>query len=777
MDEISSSLHSSKIENGSNFDSNKKKITHNESEIIVKYILEKILSLTITSSNKNKIEKIIPDYCTKKISRMLELITDLDFITYDKDDIDISMKIKEICKIKSGVNLNSKIKIEKAIINENVLLDKTVKNIEYQLRKNLDPNKEINVFSFDSNVLSNEEKKIINNNVNNENLMLNILERKIIDQKLNNTNKSKEKQNKNKDPFELKSSENIEKIQKLEEHKIEFQEDNFFKEQNLPFQTKVIGQNFWGIISEPLPPKIERSATTKIKYEEIPLIIKSSKHSVKKKNRISEELENLLIENPFSKNEKNEHKKNKHINIKKEENNNNKQQNYPLTELSSYDIDPNKIEKKIESQELILLRNEIIKKNEEKIIKLQKILEKEKELKNIELANKELEKELRNKNVTVDINGNLVFVKHLKEDQLINEFRKGKSKSKQIKLIESPFIPIKRSSTIEKNPNENGNSNGVNKNNIKNQNKLKKKVKFNNKPKNQKLTKKLINTSENIINQKSLTEKNEKMKYINGSNFNVMKPECGVNIIEKNKFKSGGKNFLKKYNKYSVEIFQELSKTFSSSFYKNNEITNSLALNTNIYINDNSNSKTKELKETKSENKNKTKSNVENSRITVKTYNLSLALQNLDLITESEERLFLNKKIRNKNILKMKNKKYSSNKLKNDLGEMNIFAKTIMDGEWTSRVNTNFQKYEELKCKKPLKPENIELGRELPLNILKHLPRKRLPPINSLLKKDILTETFSDTFRKKIYEKENKNDIKNKKYQSTSNYFYQNSIS
>ena len=776
MDEISSSLHSSKIENGSNFDSNKKKITHNESEIIVKYILEKILSLTITSSNKNKIEKIIPDYCTKKISRMLELITDLDFITYDKDDIDISMKIKEICKIKSGVNLNSKIKIEKAIINENVLLDKTVKNIEYQLRKNLDPNKEINVFSFDSNVLSNEEKKIIKNNVNNENLMFNILER-IIDQKLNNTNKSKEKQNKNQDPFELKSSENIEKILKVEEHKIEFQEDNFFKEQNLPFQTKVIGQNFWGIISEPLPPKIERSATTKIKYEEIPLIIKSSKHSVKKKNRISEELENLLIENPFSKNDKNEHKKNKHINIKKEENNNNKQQNYPLTELSSYDIDPNKIEKKIESQELILLRNEIIKKNEEKIIKLQKILEKEKELKNIELANKELEKELRNKNVTVDINGNLVFVKHLKEDQLINEFRKGKSKSKQIKLIESPFIPIKRSSTIEKNPNENGNSNGVNKNNIKNQNKLKKKVKFNNKPKNQKLTKKLINTSENIINQKSLTEKNEKMKYINGSNFNVMNPECGVNIIEKNKFKSGGKNFLKKYNKYSVEIFQELSKTFSSSFYKNNEITNSLALNTNIYINDNSNSKTKELKETKSENKNKTKSNDENSRITVKTYNLSLALQNLDLITESEERLFLNKKIRNKNIFKMKNKKYSSNKLKNDLGEMNIFAKTIMDGEWTSRVNTNFQKYEELKCKKPLKPENIELGRELPLNILKHLPRKRLPPINSLLKKDILTETFSDTFRKKIYEKENKNDIKNKKYQSTSNYFYQNSIS
>ena len=777
MDEISSSLHSSKIENGSNFDSNKKKITHNESEIIVKYILEKILSLTITSSNKNKIEKIIPDYCTKKISRMLELITDLDFITYDKDDIDISMKIKEICKIKSGVNLNSKIKIEKAIINENVLLDKTVKNIEYQLRKNLDPNKEINVFSFDSNVLSNEEKKIINNNVNNENLMLNILERKNIDQKLNNTNKSKEKQNKNKDPFELKSSENIEKIQKLEEHKIEFQEDNFFKEQNLPFQTKVIGQNFWGIISEPLPPKIERSATTKIKYEEIPLIIKSSKHSVKKKNRISEELENLLIENPFSKNDKNEHKKNKHINIKKEENNNNKQQNYHLTELSSYDIDPNKIEKKIESQELILLRNEIIKKNEEKIIKLQKILEKEKELKNIELANKELEKELRNKNVTVDINGNLVFVKHLKEDQLINEFRKGKSKSKQIKLIESPFFPIKRSSTIEKNPNENGNSNGVNKNKIKNQNKLKKKVKYNNKPKNQKLTKKLINTSENIINQKSLTEKNEKMKYINGSNFNVMNPECGVNIIEKNKFKSGGKNFLKKYNKYSVEIFQELSKTFSSSFYKNNEITNSLALNTNIYINDNSNSKTKELKETKSENKNKTKSNDENSRITVKTYNLSLALQNLDLITESEERLFLNKKIRNKNILKMKNKKYSSNKLKNDLGEMNIFAKTIMGGEWTSRVNTNFQKYEELKCKKPLKPENIELGRELPLNILKHLPRKRLPPINFLLKKDILTETFSDTFRKKIYEKENKNDIKNKKYQSTSNYFYQNSIS
>ena len=785
MDEIKNSLNSLKSEVKSNLNTNKRKNMYNESEIIVKYIFEKLLSLTISSSFKNKIERILPDYCMKEMDVVFELLTQVDFMSHDKDDIEISKKIKDICKIKSGLNLNNNIKIDKTNINEKVSLSKTAKNIEYELQKDFDPNYETKIFSFDSRVLADKNKKItlnnnenIDNNENNENndngeiLIFDILKRKISTEKLNNKNKSKEISNKNKEPFKIKSIEKIENIKKVEEHKIEIQEDNFFKEQNLPFRTEINGKNFWGVLNEPKPSTIDRSATTKIKFK-IPLKLKSRKYTVDKKYKIKEELKNVLSESSSPQKEKNDHKK-KHRSIKKEENNdNNKKKKYPQIEFSSYDINPNRLDKRLETKELFSLRSEMENQIEQKKIQMQKQLEKEKELENKEQAQKELEKQLQNKNITVDIDGNIVFVKPLQENLFINDFRKGKSKSRQIKLIEAPIIPINKTNIVEKNPNENGDNIDNNKNKIKD--KLKKKLKLNNRHKNLN-HKNGNNISQSSINQKknieSLSEKRERMKYINGSNFNMINLECGVTIKEENKLKSGGKNFLEKYNKYSIEIFKELSKTFSSSFYRKTEKVNSLDSNTNI----NDNNKKKEVKEEKSKNKNKNKNKTvpidENDKINVKTYNLNLALKNLDLITEGEEKLFRNKKMHNQNIINIKKRRNSTKKLGNDYGEMNIFAKTIMDGEWTNRITTNLQKYKELKCKTPIKPENIELGRELPLNILKHLPRKRLPPINSLLKGNMLNQTISDSFRKKKSDKG-----RNKKYQSTSSNFYKNSIS
>ena len=61
-----------------------------------------------------------------------------------------------------------------------------------------------------------------------------------------------------------------------------------------------------------------------------------------------------------------------------------------------------------------------------------------------------------------------------------------------------------------------------------------------------------------------------------GSNFDLINPECGVNLTEDKKIKSGGKDYFRKYNKYSLQVFEEtLSKTASSNFYQNkNNINN-----------------------------------------------------------------------------------------------------------------------------------------------------------------------------------------------------------
>ena len=59
----------------------------NASDIIVKQIIEKLISLTLTQSLKNKIEKEINVYCFDEIKNSLLLALYVDFIEYEKDDV------------------------------------------------------------------------------------------------------------------------------------------------------------------------------------------------------------------------------------------------------------------------------------------------------------------------------------------------------------------------------------------------------------------------------------------------------------------------------------------------------------------------------------------------------------------------------------------------------------------------------------------------------------------------------------------------------------------
>ena len=57
----------------------------NSSEIAVKYIMEKLISIVITKSTRTEIEKKIPTYCYDYLHNLLNDTLNLDIITCDID--------------------------------------------------------------------------------------------------------------------------------------------------------------------------------------------------------------------------------------------------------------------------------------------------------------------------------------------------------------------------------------------------------------------------------------------------------------------------------------------------------------------------------------------------------------------------------------------------------------------------------------------------------------------------------------------------------------------
>ena len=111
----------------------------------------------------------------------------------------------------------------------------------------------------------------------------------------------------------------------------------------------------------------------------------------------------------------------------------------------------------------------------------------------------------------------------------------------------------------------------------------------------------------------------------------------------------------------------------------------------------------------------------------------------MDLINEGTQRnLSHNKKIINKNFIKNALSKYGQTKT--DYNEMNVFAKTLMGTHnWGGELYSEKKKISNIRM--PKKPEEIELQRELPASLLRHMPRKRLRPINSNFKMNDMGKT------------------------------------
>ena len=739
----------------------------NDSEIVINTIIEKIISLVITKSMKNKIENLLSNYCFEEVKQSLEILTSLDFLTHDKDDLDIKHKLS-LERIKSSKNLKRK---NNSLIIKDEEKENSFDNSEnirkYKLERHLDLNAHEEC-SIDLDVFAptNNEKSTIKEKKEKEinNIVMGILvreeyqdkttsfqqqeekKRKIIEKENRNFNYNfqddKDKMFKRIysneiDPFQINPDEKIESIKNVEIHKIDFLPPQplisaeIGSTKNiiyLPYDTAVDSTNFWRELPQPKPPSIDRDAGTKIKFEKL---------NINKKKQIAIPEDKIIIEEQKNSNNNkppdSPKKKTKFNFLKKKDNdNNNKKKKYVQIEFESTDIDPKNLETYSETNEIMEMRLKVEKELQEKKIELLKIAQKEREKIAREEEIEERRKELSKKNVTTDIKGELVFIKPIDMKALNDEFNKGRSNFKIIKTIEtaSNLLKNKKNLVVEKNPE-------MNLWDFKDD-KSKKKSK-------KKKEHLLLKTPSAISNspkkgEQKLFDKHD-MKYASGSNFTIINPEVGVSIIENKQVKSGGKDFYKKYNRFSLEVFQDqLNKTAKTNFFPSlteptNTIDNMLERPKRI------NSKKKLLKEIDHNNKILEENHLheENKTISVKTKNLNIALQNLDLINEKTERnLSQNKKVINKNFIKNALNKFSP--IKTEFNDMNIFAKTLMGKQnWGGEIYSDTKKTKNFRM--PKKPEEIELQRELPATLLKHMPRKRLPPIGTNFKANNMGQT------------------------------------
>lgn len=763
-----------------------------ESEMIACTIINKIISLVFSISFNNEIEKKICDYCYQDVINILHDIKNLEFIQHDIDDLYKKNIVLEKISKTPIKERNKFLDKDILLLNENngEIMNKSQIFKGYKFIDDLDPNISVNC-NIDINPLMPKEKQINKSNIfENENLFMKILKRKNVStEKTIINNKTKKKkisliknhnnhQGEKMDKFESLKLENCSFIKKLNSNVTSILEKQYF--------------NNWNIIPQPSPSPVDRLAGTKIKYNKITSksnlkdginekVDSARENNMPNSNRNRHEREKfktaiLFVRNSIKDNTQIILPKKRHTRI---------QYDFPI-----YDLDPEKSNYAEETEDIIKMRKqveeELEEKRKEKIMELKK--EKEKMEKEKEINEKR--KNLDYKNITVDIKGNIVYVRPIKMESLINDFISMKTHSKEVQKIIDENIPKKNFNNVKveinKNPDFNFTEHRTSSKG--------RRASYHNTSKLYQSTRRLRNkdlkSDKNII-----TDKND-MKFASGSNFEIMNLECGVNLIEKNRKKSGGKDYFHKYGRCSYEIFQnQLNKT-STGFYTEQLGNNFI----NININDENDNSEENLKtdigkkgtglpplsplKKKIMKKERTEydlrnisSNEKNKFINLRIKNLKHALNNLDLI---DEKKLKENNIENKiNYFKNGNDK-DIKKAKKDLGEINIFNKTLMENKFWGESRDS-HKNMAIAIRFPVKLEKKYLQREVNPNLLNHLPRKRLPPISSAVK--LFSENMNQTEgginnanrnKKKLKELRNQNLSKDSLYENKRKMFLSN---
>ena len=248
-----------------------------------------------------------------------------------------------------------------------------------------------------------------------------------------------------------------------------------------------------------------------------------------------------------------------------------------------------------------------------------------------------------------------------------------------------------------------------------------------------------------------------------------MNPEIGVTIIEDKKHKTGGKDFFKKFNKYSLENYnRQLRDTISSNLtYINNNFAftqsnlmmhsdfnnmnnNALLTDVNNYNTISTFNKKNPLFKTNNFFGSSFTTNMQRSmnqsayepQIKMSTSNqsnLKGTLDYLNLISEKEEKMMNNKGLNRTNIFKEKlltesgidgyadDSSNNNNTNKSKLNDMNKFTTGLISGDnWGSSLGKGNAKANY--GRKAFKPHMKEIEKELgmtTLNNSKRLPRMR----------------------------------------------------
>ena len=488
------------------------------SEETTKDIIEKIISLTISSNFARNAEKKFTDFCFESMKRTFNSIIQICNIDRDKDDFDID-----------NIDINEYIKTNKS--------DKDIKR--YIVKKH-------------NNALE----------LRNDNAERNITQIARIAknfQTYNNIKLTKKEECLNKSII-IKKNEFLKKDKKYQ-YSNDIEKKNFWGEISCPQITDIDRTSYKFNSYIPIKEELRKKLSSNFSPNKSPRKKKESKLTKKPsfiyKNFASKLSQKLTFVRAIKENN------NENFYIKKSS------PRVQVLEMPSYPL--KNIEQRKESDEILNLRKEkmemiIQKQKEYKKLQLEKLQSKKEEAENAK-------KKMKGK-YTFDGEGKLIVVNEIKQDHLFKEFWPITSKQKEVKGGKSLDFYKKETIKMENNAKKNIIYNDEEENaNVYSSFLFKSRLtepffnfgefnKNNSVNSQLKYKRKLNNSFFDNFNKKQKVEPS-------GSNFNLINPSIGVKVTERKAVKSGGLDYFKEFKKYSMDEFNKtLQDTFEWTKYK-----------------------------------------------------------------------------------------------------------------------------------------------------------------------------------------------------------------
>ena len=550
------------------------------SEETTKDIIEKIISLTISSNFARNAEKKFTDFCFESMKRTFNSIIQICNIDRDKDDFDID-----------NIDINEYIKTNKS--------DKDIKR--YIVKKH-------------NNALE----------LRNDNAERNITQIARIAknfQTYNNIKLTKKEECLNKSII-IKKNEFLKKDKKYQYSK-DIEKKNFWGEISCPQITDIDRTSYKFNSYIPIKEELRKKLSSNISPNKSPRKKRESRLTKKPsfiyKNFASKLSQKLTFVRAIKENN------NENFYIKKSA------PRVQVLEMPSYPL--KNIEQRKESDEILNLRKEkmemiIQKQKEYKKLQLEKLQSKKEEAENAK-------KKMKGK-YTFDGEGKLIVVNEIKQDHLFKEFWPITSKQKEVKGGKSLDFYKKETIKMENNAKKNIIYNDEEENaNVYSSFLFKSRLtepffNFGEFNKNNSVNSQL--KYKRKLNKSFFDNFNKKQKVEpSGSNFNLINPSIGVKVTERKAVKSGGLNYFKEFKKYSIDEFNKtLQDTFEWTKYKpkdkshtegfksstpSNELTRLRKsilskINSNFHTNDISNNELNSIIKTNNNNYKKIKRNL-----------------------------------------------------------------------------------------------------------------------------------------------------------------------